>query len=749
MKKSIIEEGRELSLQIGKVFLKNIKFCLNKDSIWYTSLKSEKTMTECLETPEYAEVSTRYRCEKGLFSTKVRMYSDSEAYIYVEHDFSLESEIYLAICIDDLVPFEKLLFYHLGKIGDEYSTVPHYYQEISLGRTPSTPPPPERIRFPPPPDEICFEKETDQSCWIKPYWTDNWRNLSHNIPVVFALFKCGDETLAILPVSSGSYKSVIRFGENPFDYPQIKIWSRAYAKTLDKVIPGAAVASDPDPLTAVEKVFRIAKRVLGTEFKLSQEKEYPEIFEYLGWCSWNAFYREIDEKTIVEAVKTLRSKVPIRFVIIDDGWQSVENNRLTSFDPDPEKFPSGGKHLVSAIKKLGVKYVGFWITLQGYWHGFSDTLLEKYSNALLRGSNNRLIPNPLNYRGFQVYRDLYSKLREWSADFTKVDNQYDILNYVKKIVPVNKAAKAIQEMLQSAAYGQGLKILNCMCMVPEDFFHWKVSNVSRVCIDYFPYWKDGAKKHVLYCIYNALWYSKVCWPDYDMFMSHDPYAMLHAVSRAISGGPVYITDLPTKTNEKLVNMLCFSDGRLLRLDYPALPSPDIIFRNPYEENVALKAFTKALVPGFSEVGLVAVFNINGRGEKVMYKITPKELFKEEAEYFVYEVFSEKTSIVSSNEVISGELDELETKIYVVSKIVDGIAIAGVRKKMIPPKGIKSYMKLGNYIVVELYEPLELVMFSRNPPKEVLCDKGTPLDYEYTEKGVLLTKERAKRILIKL
>lgn len=740
----------KIFFKIGEIALRDIKFCLNVDRTWYTYQNTKCKGAKEVNCGDYTEVVIPYECSKGVFEGIIRFFSEDSAYIYLRHDIDFSEELYAAICIGDVESLETVLFYHIGRLGKEYSTAPRYYKDVSLGMKPKEPPPPDYYPYPPLPEEICFNKEEDQSCWVKPYWINDWRKINHNTPVLFTLFKCGASNLAIFPISAGDYRSVVRFGTEPFEDPHIKIWVRAYAKSSDKVLPGAIIVADKNPILATEKTFALVKRILGNRVKLSKEKRYPEIFEYLGWCTWNAFYRDIDEKKVVEGTRAIREKAPIGFVIVDDGWQDVdEDSRLKSFVPDSKKFPRGGKYLVEKIKEAGVRYVGFWITLQGYWRGLSEKLLEKYPNLILKGSNGNLIPHPENHKGFKVYRDLYSKLKEWEADFTKVDNQFDILGYVKGIIPVNRAAEAIQEMLQAAAYGQGLQILNCMCMVPEDYFHWLVSNVSRICMDYIPYWKDGAKKHIIYCVYNALWYSFFCWPDYDMFMSHDPYALPHAVSRAISGGPIYITDIPGKTDEKIVKLLCFSDGRILRPDTPALPAPEVLYKNPYEEKVALKAFTKAKVPGFGEVGIVAVMNVNGKGEKVDYTVSPKDVFETEGNYFIYEVFTEETFTRKLSDEIKGTLSELETRVYIISKIVDGVALAGVKGKIIAPKGVTSFKKRENMIIIDLYEPLELVIYSEKEPKEIFCDGKRCRNYRYTKDRVLFVKDKSKNIIIVL
>ncbi|KAK7839012.1 galactinol--sucrose galactosyltransferase [Quercus suber] len=51
-------------------------------------------------------------------------------------------------------------------------------------------------------------------------------------------------------------------------------------------------------------------------------------------------------------------------------------------------------------------------------------------------------------------------------------------------------------------------------------------------------------------------------PDWDMFQSTHPYAEFHAASRAISGGPIYVSDSVGKHNFKLLKSLVLPDGSI-------------------------------------------------------------------------------------------------------------------------------------------------------------------------------------------
>ncbi|KAL0337458.1 UNVERIFIED_CONTAM: putative galactinol--sucrose galactosyltransferase 6 [Sesamum calycinum] len=73
-------------------------------------------------------------------------------------------------------------------------------------------------------------------------------------------------------------------------------------------------------------------------------------------------------------------------------------------------------------------------------------------------------------------------------------------------------------------------------------------------------------------------------PDWDMFHSLHPAAEYHGSARAISGGPVYVSDAPGKHNFDLLRKLVLPDGSILRARLPAA-TKDCLFSDPARDGL--------------------------------------------------------------------------------------------------------------------------------------------------------------------
>ncbi|KAJ6796229.1 stachyose synthase-like [Iris pallida] len=121
------------------------------------------------------------------------------------------------------------------------------------------------------------------------------------------------------------------------------------------------------------------------------------------------------------------------------------------------------------------------------------------------------------------------------------------------------------------------------------------------------YWLQGL--HMIHCAYNSLWMGQMILPDWDMFQSDHCCAKFHAGSRAICGGPIYVSDSVGHHDFHLIKQLVFPDGTIPKCIHFALPTRDCMFKNPlFDGETILKIWN---LNKFG--GVLGAFNCQGAG----------------------------------------------------------------------------------------------------------------------------------------
>ncbi len=80
----------------------------------------------------------------------------------------------------------------------------------------------------------------------------------------------------------------------------------------------------------------------------------------MGWNSWNAFEKDIDETKIRAIADAMVSSgmrdAGYRYVVLDDAWMAKERDGEARLVADPFKFPSGMKAIGDYIHSKGLKF---------------------------------------------------------------------------------------------------------------------------------------------------------------------------------------------------------------------------------------------------------------------------------------------------------------------------------------------------------------------------------------------------------
>ncbi len=341
--------------------------------------------------------------------------------------------------------------------------------------------------------------------------------------------------------------------------------------------------------------------------RLRGDKAYPEPFKYLGWCSWEQYWWDINEKVLTDVVRGIESSgIPIRYVLVDDGhFDAGEDKKLRSFEPNREKFPNGWGPLLALRKPEKVKWMGLWYTASGYWNTVSpENRLGKEVNEHLMHVEftDALVPRNDERSAAVFYDAMLGAIKRHGFDFVKIDEQArNICWYIGTDNAVEAACRDAQA-LERAVHKNSKGIINCMAHNLVCTFNTRYSSVTRCSIDYRRGKLARGKSHLLQSYANTLWLGQTVWGDHDMFHSSDPVAgRIMAVSKAVSGGPVYLSDEPNDFVAEYIRPLCYEDGELLRPIAPAAPLPDSVFLSamradrPYRVIVPLGGKAAAIV----------------------------------------------------------------------------------------------------------------------------------------------------------
>lgn len=507
----------------------------------------------------------------------------------------------------------------------------------------------------------------------------------------------------ILPVVDKEFKCVLKT-ENGRLCARIFSW---YDKSLrcDTLAFMHAEGNDVSELT--EKCTKMALKLLNSGVRHRTERRYPEIFDYLGWCSWDAMEIRVCEEGLIEKCREFKEKnIPVKWGILDDMWAEVKefhhlkyNNRdemfkilhrgsLYSFEADHKRFPHGLKHAIDEMNKYGIK-AGIWHPTTGYWSGL-DPNGDAYAETkdyLIETEGGLNIPDWKTPKAYMFYKTFHDFLRKCGAEFIKIDNQSMTRRYYKNLAPVGKVARSFHDAIE-ASVGEHFDnaMINCMGMASEDMWSRTVSPISRCSGDFQPEDAEWFVSHILMCSYNSLVQGQFYWCDWDMWWTDDGQALKNSILRAVSGGPIYVSDKIGRSRREILEPLALSDGKILRCDRCAVPTNDCATTDPRINGCIFKIQNIA-----SGSGIIAAFNLDSEEKTVTGSISPSDVYDIAGDEFaVYEHFSRELKIMKHSEKFDLSLTGKDDfRLYVIVPITDGFAPIGLIDKFISPKTIKS------------------------------------------------------------
>ncbi len=535
--------------------------------------------------------------------------------------------------------------------------------------------------------------------WCRPWFGNDLREVPDETYCLIA--KEGDGYTVLLAVTGDTYKCVL---EGTPEGLTAKLFS--WCEGLNRCdAPAFAWGHGNNVFDLLHRCAAAASRAAGGFCPVREDRQYPEIFSWLGWCSWDAMEIRVCEEDLLKKCREFREKgIPVRWAILDDMWSSVPDfvgaayasrpemfrlmhaSRLRSFEAAPERFPKGLRHCIGKMNELGFT-VGMWHPTTGYWWGIEPggPIFREYRDCLIQTEDGRWIPAPDKQSAFRFFDGFHTFLQSCGARFVKVDNQSMYQRFYKGSGPVGRVMRDVHTAIDASAGAHfGGAMINCMGMASEDQWSRPSSAVSRCSDDFQPEDRDWFTKHILQCSFNSMVQGQLYWCDWDMWWTDDGQAVKNSILRAISGGPIYVSDPLGRSNGEILAPLCLSDGRILRCDRPAMPAAASIFGDP---ETSENAFVLQNVTGDS--GVLAAFDLRADDGPVTGRISPADIPGLQGETFaLWERFTGEMRILRREEMWEFTLrDRDDFRLWIAAPYEDGCAVIGMAEKFIAPAAV--------------------------------------------------------------
>ncbi|CAD6340087.1 unnamed protein product [Miscanthus lutarioriparius] len=339
--------------------------------------------------------------------------------------------------------------------------------------------------------------------------------------------------------------------------------------------------------------------------------------------------QDVTQEGVESGLRSLvASGAPPKFVIIDDGWQSVGTDQPNCDDPAGEakqprlprltgrensKFQShddpaaGIRTVVRAAKEeYGLKYVFVWHAITGYWGGVRPgaASMEQYVSSMqfpeispgVAENDPGMKTDWITAQGvglmhpravYRFYDEQHAYLAAAGVDGIKVDEQCILetlgAGHGGRAQLTRQYHQALDASVAKNFPENG--VIAWMSHNTDALYCSKQTAAVRASDDFFPRDPASHTVHIAAVAYNSVFLGEFMLPDWDMFHSLHPAGEYHGSARAISGGPVYVSDAPGKHDFELLKKIVLPDGSVLRARLPGRPTKDCLFTDPARDGV--------------------------------------------------------------------------------------------------------------------------------------------------------------------
>jgi hypothetical protein len=285
--------------------------------------------------------------------------------------------------------------------------------------------------------------------------------------------------------------------------------------------------------------------------------------------------------------------------------------------------------------------IAVWHTAIGYWAGVTQRFADQCGVRTLEFSSIEIPPeirtnwgclNAIKWQGpkrivhpddVEKFFSLWFKyLASAGIDGCKIDSQCIlecvqsaemsstlIVQQYKKSM-ISAASTRFSKLSEEALGPDAIPILHCMCCGLHTIHNSFLQYLTRTSEDHlFPNCSEDALQVANHIWSNAVageWLGTFFRCDWDMFRTGEWHADIHAVARAVSGGPIYVSDRPDRFNRMKLTPLLMPDGsgRIIRCEGVGRACSDSLFVNPLTTPTGYKVWN------YTDAGwMVVVFGL--------------------------------------------------------------------------------------------------------------------------------------------
>ena len=499
-------------------------------------------------------------------------------------------------------------------------------------------------------------------------------------------------------------------------------------------LPVCAWSTGESPYEAAYKVWEMAADPALSQgrFKLREDKACPEIFRYLGWCSWDCIGMACNETLMLTALEGLaESPVPIRWALMDDGHY----DKLTLLN-DTNDFPNSYGSMFQYRKPEKLKWFGIWYAMFGNFGATSvNEAWDPVSNCY-EVVNSKMMPKNDLESARTFFRYIFREGKTNDFDFLKTDFQTYNIKFFGGVWPGRTTAPGgafgnpyaasinAQQGFHEVVAGDFSGLINCNWHNAPGLFASFDSVVGR-CSEDNKGGEQDAITHTFHAFSSTPWLGQVAWGDHDMFHSGDSSnnaARFNVIAKAVSGSAVYLSEYAEDVNQEYVEGLCYEDGLLLRPLAPAAPLPEDLFHQMYDDRLSA-----AIAPLPNSNATLIVYGTHRRGSQA--SITYSRTFTE-ADYaeaggmiqpypgpwslppegvLVYDWYNKTAKRLGTGYEVS--LVNFDYRILQLSPIRNGWSVIGRTDKYLSAAAIASVQAEADRLVVELHRSGPLTIWS--------------------------------------